>query len=72
MTQNTNTAAAAAVRVIRNGMDLSRVSVKTGALLGSMMYNTWDGYYTVTNAALGRSIRTTDRNRAHYALALCV
>lgn len=67
----TNTAApTATVRIVRDGMNLSRFSVATGALLASMLYSEWDGSYTISRAD-GRKIRTMDRNRAHYALALC-
>lgn len=70
----TNTAAPAAksatVRVVRDGMNLSRFSVATGALLATMLYSEWDSSYTVSRAD-GRKIRTMDRDRAHYALALC-
>lgn len=69
----TATKSAGTVRVVidedRFG-HMARFSNVTGALLGSMSYSEWDGYYTVTHVRLGKQIRTQDYDRAHHFFAL--
>lgn len=70
MTQTATAPKPATVRIVRDGMNLSRWAISTGALLGQMLYSEWDGSYVVYRAD-GRKFRTLDRNRALHALALC-
>jgi hypothetical protein len=71
MTQTSTAPRPATVRIVREGMGMTRWSIATGALLGMLTYSEWDGCYTVTRTGWTRTVRTQDRGRALHALALC-
>lgn len=61
----------ATVTVVKDGMNVARYSVATGALLGQMFYSEWDGTY-VAYFKGGYVLRTESRGRAMKAMVLGV